>query len=282
MKNLLQVCISVYNKTEESLSKAIESIPDFAQVRIDFDGGWNYSDMMDHITKKYPEIDVKHYTQNQGLAVIRNNQIETCPTKYIMFLDADDQLVMDQPVYNSMDTTSKFVEKILDIAEPNLVIAPVILNTEKKQFIEYRNINVRLGNGQTLFVLPSLIFNVRYLVDHGLYFVENGLRYEDVIPSIKLTQLMNDCNWEDVCIVYSPLYQYNLDIEDSLSKPIDESKVIESTLEVIRMIKNLHVDKKMAYIRATEEALRLFSLEDKLPQNDREELINLLKPYKFF
>lgn len=279
MKNLLQVCISVYNKTEESLSKAIESIPDFAQVRVDFDGGWNYSDMMDHITKKYPEIDVKHYTQNKGLAYIRNMQIDECWTEYLIFLDADDQLIGSNTGLDGVPTNDKI--KALFSKNYDLILAPVLLHTSKKDYIEYRNLNAKF-TGQTLFVLPSLIFNAYYLRSNKIRFIENGLRFEDVIPSVRLTQLMIEHDWSNIGILYQPFYQYNIEEEDSLSKPKDQSKVIKSTLEVIRMLKDSSVNKQLAYIRATEEALRLFSLGSQLPDKDRNRLIDLMKPYKFF
>lgn len=275
----LQVCISVYKKSIESLERAINSIPSYADIRVDFDGGWDYQDMKFEIEKKYPNISIHIQDENKGLAFIRNMQIDECWTEYLMFLDADDQLIG----YNVGSDGTPTDDKIKILLEQNydLILAPVLLHTSKKNYVEYRNLNVRYS-GQTLHVLPSIIFSIYFLRLNQIRFIENGMRFEDVIPSVQLTQLLNGKNWHNVGYLYEPFYQYNLDSEDSLSKPKDQTEVIESTIEVIKMLKFNRFDKQLAYIRATEEALRLFSLGDQLPNEDREKVIDLLKPYKFF
>lgn len=277
--NKLQVCISVYKKSLESLKRAINSIPSYATIRVDFDGGWDYQNIKNEIIELYPKIEVHAQEENKGLAYIRNMQIDECWCKYIIFLDADDQLIGYTIGLDKVPTDDK-IEALIS-KNYNLILAPVLLHTSKKNYVEYRNLNARF-TGQTLFVLPSLIFSAHYLRSNKIRFIENGLRFEDVVPSVKLTQLMIDCNWSNIGILYQPFYQYNIEEEDSLSKPKDQSKVIESTLEVIRMLKDNTTNKQLAYIRITEEALRLFSLGNQLPDKDRDRLIDLMKPYKFF
>lgn len=263
----LQINATVYKKSIDQIRRMIESIPEDVDLRIDVDGGWDQLDLTE--LKSIHDFDLHIHEFNLGLAKLRNLQIEECTHEYIQFIDADDYLFKDNWIL--------FREALL--TKPWIISSQVNYVSDSKSVArEGRNLHV--GNNQelTFFVIPSLIMKTDILQKNSdLRFDESGILFEDVFFSIVLTQLILG-KINNVYRIDAPWYCYDITPSESLSRPVDNSKLIESTEYIIEELKTRDYHPGLSYTRMVEESLRLLQLND---SNLTKRVINDLKPYKF-
>lgn len=261
--NLL-ICISVYKKSIDQLKRVLSSIPITVDVELTFDGGWEPDFELNELSKIH-EFYVYKFDHNVGLGAVRNSELIRCNHKYIQFVDADDWV--NKELYSTFKYNS------------DIIIGPVVLTDRGYNAVEKRNIYVAGNNGQTYFIPPAIIFRTEFLKNNNLLFDTSRNIFEDVLFSIKLTELN-----PTVEITESPIYFGN-DVPDegeSLSHPSDISGIVSSTFYVVdQIIEYSKISKRpeLCYIRLVEELLRLLRLD--LNSEDYNKVINYLKPYKF-
>lgn len=263
----LQICLTVYKKTTQQLRDAVKSLPKFAKVRIDVDGGWECNIKWRKIKSVSPNCQIVIHDKNLKLGKLRNIQLEECTSEWIQFVDGDD--TVNKVAWNAY-------EKYYDNAD--FLVSPVNFISKGTRYVDLRNIDVAKGNGQSYFVIPSIVFKTNFLKSNNLKFDESGMAYEDVVFSVRLADL------ENLNIgILNDYYNYELPEPNSgtLSCPTDNSRVIDSTIYVIEELLKLEMrDPVICYTRIVEECLRLLQI----PNLDKEiysKVINYMKPYKY-
>lgn len=264
----LQICATVYKKSLDQVRRMVESIPKDASLRIDIDGGWDAIDIS-HL-KEIHDFDLYQHEENQGLAKLRNEQIEECTHEYIQFIDADDYLesYCSNIINNALKT------------HPYIVATNVTyVNSGKVVAVEKRNLVVGNNRSLSYFVIPSLIIKTEILRKNpDLRFDESGILFEDVMFSMVLTEIVLKSGINNVYRIDIPWYNYDITPSETLSRPKDNTRLIESTLKVIEDLKIKDFTPELAYSRMVEESLRLLQLGD---QDLTMKVVDLLKPYKF-
>lgn len=241
----ISIIIPIYNaeKYLESLMQEIQeqTLKNFEVILIN-DGSIDKSkEICEEIAKNATYVRILNQ-ENQGPSVARNNGIKIAKGKYIMFLDADDNIPnnMLQLLYDSVSTK----QADLVIAEYNV---SVLKNNNLKSNVRVKTkLNDLNGKNEIIKGIISEnttpIFNYLWnklyvkdiIVKNHLEF-EPTLRYaEDLLFNLNYLRYVNKIN-----IVHESVYQYNKRISaNSLSNKF-RSDVYENSIQIIEWWKKL-------------------------------------------
>lgn len=184
---MISVIIPLYNK-EKAIRNTVESVlkqtfEDFELIIVD-DGG---TDNSAAITKEIAANDNRihyYYKQNGGVSSARNEGLTKAKGEWVVFLDADDEMLPNNLEY----LYNLILEYKVHIASANVIVqndkAKHKLNLKLKESpIIYRNFIKAILKRQAIFSTGAVIFNRKILGSNP--YNEKLCRYEDAEFELK-------------------------------------------------------------------------------------------------
>jgi glycosyltransferase involved in cell wall biosynthesis len=175
---LISIVIPVYNYAHvvaRALNSVIPQLDDTAELLIINDGSTdNSNDVINTVLEQYPgQKNIRYIVQqNAGPSAVRNRGIDETTGEYLIFLDADDELVAD-----ALHTIRKH---LISSANPRLLSGmhlsvfpdgkekaakPIVFSSDcVKNFMAYLEGRLRLANGPT--VIGRRVFESLRYPDH--------------------------------------------------------------------------------------------------------------------
>lgn len=284
---LLTVVIPVYNTDINLVMRSINSVPksDYIKIQIIDDCSTSYK-VADII--KDPIYDIVRLPENKGLGYVRNYSINNCSTKWIMFLDSDDELntksitdLLNDDKDKLLSNKFSVIKGYIDLINEDGSIVTDRVNSEN--FIPY-------------FTTP-IIYNAKYLRKNDIKYDESRRVYEDISFSVKLWTNLNKDFYEDRKYrIYSPmisLYKYYLQGQSLTRTDRDKYLSLSDTLQywinwIIKYYNNLENSNFKRFIkphfinRIKYESTKSLELKLKYdhPECNYNEYFDKLKTYK--
>ena len=160
--NRLTIGVTSYNKSKY-IKDCLESIPDWVDVIIVDDSS---TDNTVDIIEQYYDYNIIKLPINKNVSFCRNLIIDKCNTEYLIFLDGDDILMIDQ------------IRTIIQTFDKNIYIFPYYVSyPEQNKFFKYSNIRNDIRNINC--ILASMIFNVEFIKKNKILFDTNLQNLED-------------------------------------------------------------------------------------------------------
>ena len=183
----LSVIVPVY-KVEQFLDQCVESVlqlkTDFELILVDDGSPDRCGEICDCWAKKDARIQVIHQ-ENGGLSAARNNGLRKCSGDFVMFLDSDDYLDVqetDKMLENLQDgidvLTGLYREVYTDSNETFDESSPELLSMHGKVSIEAFLRALPLDGQSCPLAATRFICRRDFLIKNGLYFQE-GIYHED-------------------------------------------------------------------------------------------------------
>lgn len=184
---LLSIIIPVYN-VEDYISECLASL--FTNEHIDFEicciddcGVDGSMDIVENYAEIHPEIKIFYHEINKGLSAARNTGMKNARGDYLLFLDSDDLLKME----NVIKLIDIAVKNSLDIIEANC--GTFIESIDNCNCKEFYTAPTDVMNGDDYFTfkcknddyLPMVcvkLYRREFLIDNNLKMTE-GILFED-------------------------------------------------------------------------------------------------------
>lgn len=218
MEKEISIIIAAYNE-EKNIKNCIHSILiqsflNYEVIIIDDGSIDNTYAICESISRQYTNINVLRQ-QNEGVSVARNTGIKYASSKWIMFMDADDELVENalMELYNVANegqsdliqgkqvykgnASTELKEIHVESYEPNIVQA-VALNRMRYQDSKLQNLSLSVHGCYGKLFKSSIIINNKIFFKEGLGLGEDLLYY---------MKFLDCCN--SVTVIDSPVYLIN-------------------------------------------------------------------------
>lgn len=234
---MVSIVVPVYG-VEKYIKKCIESIlvqddTDFELILVD-DGSKDKSVEIIEETLKDKNINWKLiHKENGGLSSARNAGLKEAKGEYVFFVDSDDAISRDY-----VSTFKKLTkENDVDFAFCNFEFTktqdpPIDENNEVELFDKNRLLNVFLRRTIN-FVVPSMFFKRKFLLDNNLYF-RNSIKFSEDQPFIWSVILHS----EKSLYSYKKMYGYYVR-ENSIMTSSSADKILTSYHEYVSFIDEL-------------------------------------------
>lgn len=220
MNSLVSIIIPVYNK-EDKITECLNSICNQTYKELEIiiidDGSTDDSGILcDKYAQKDKRVFVKHIP-NGGVSNARNIGIALSSGKYIQFVDADDyidnsmtQVLVQSIESNNSDMVVCGYSQIVNSLKGAEVNIDCELSSEPSDYMQLINIyylDPLCGAPWNRIIRTSILkeHNIRF--KEGISFAEDFSFVFDVVTKVK-----------SISYIYDSLYNYNLDVQDSLSK----------------------------------------------------------------
>lgn len=224
----ISIVIPVYNKAEY-LEKCFKSI--FSQTFDSFeviavnDGS---SDSSGEICNQWAEKELRLrvvHTENGGVTAARRKGVETAKGRYIVFADADDEILPGglQTLYNTIEQTGAD-EVIARFQSQDKVMSPVVFNgfAETTLPIWY------IITGKNRFpVLWACIFR-RELLDNVLDTPRTIIEGEDKLMQVKILMKQPKVYFSDACV-----YEYSVGLPNTRRRTLEREQLYDDILRQV-------------------------------------------------
>lgn len=245
----LTIVIPVYNTKPELLRRALLSVPNNENIGVViYDDGsteYDYTEIIRDWLENDPGFSwmnsdrflINRLLDNIGLGAVRNKSIQDINSRYIMFLDSDDTLFLDD--LNSIITSLSKSSDDFDVIHLGISLRYKNESGESEYKVEYWDdfVEKRL---MIPYFTTSNIYKPEFLRNYDIYYSEERRVFEDIMFSIKLfytEYIMNEgkrsVNWR------IPIYSYYLE-GDSLTRTDKLSNLLDDLLYWIESIKNFY------------------------------------------
>lgn len=225
VRPLLTIVIPVYNTDINLVMRSINSIPKSDYIRIQIIDDCSTSYKVDDFIKD-TNYNIVRLNENKGLGYVRNYSIDNCSTKWIMFLDSDDELntnsiteLFNEDLDKLLGNKFSIIKGYIDLINEDGSIVTDRVNSEN--FIPY-------------FTTP-IIYDSEYLRKNNIKYDESRKVYEDISFSVKLwTNLNRDFYEGRKYRIYSPmipLYKYYLQGQSLTRTDKDKYLFLSDTLQ---------------------------------------------------
>lgn len=214
---MISVIIPVYN-AELYIGKCIESVlgqsySDLELLLIN-DGSFDHSgDICEEYAKKDPRVQVFH-KKNGGVSAARNLGIDQAKGRYLIFVDADDQIHRDLlKIYMQMNTDRQVL--ICEISNDIFDLEKKYENQEKDSqynILQKENF-MRLFAGDYINSPVNKLYHTKILKKNNIRYPENLSLGEDLLFNLAYFR----CAPKEYKIISYPLYYYQEDHAESLS-----------------------------------------------------------------
>lgn len=292
---LLTIVIPVHNTDLTKLRRCLKSIPDHPDVFVDIYDDYTTSYCTElEISKMIKEDEsLKHLYKegngfirsevNIGLGAIRNSAIkrlyeESSDNKYIMFLDSDDEVVLDNEVINFI--------KSHDNSD---IISFGINLIDENNNVYYEHCEKYLRQSMIPYFATSNIYDINFLYEENIKFDDSRMIFEDIIFTVDLWTMALTKN-----VVYTTskdvIYNYYLNGESLTrnDKYLTQADHLDHWVEwIISRFSELDEDQKnwlkpyyfnrVRYEKAKSLELRMKANGD---INKYKELLSYLKPHR--
>lgn len=284
----LSVVIPVYN-VEKYLHQCVQSVlllPDDIEIILVDDGSKDSSGKLcDELQKNDDRIRVIHQ-ENAGLSAARNTGIRNSSGDYVMFLDSDDFLDVDQTLklLEKLDGTSNVVVGLYrkyygaDHRYENESDSPFM---GKKGLMKREDfLSCIPSNGENSFLVAvRFVVQRQWLLDNSLLFF-TGIYHEDEEWTVRLL-----CASEKICLTDYYFYQYRQAREGSIMSSVSPKHVWD-TFTILehhsRLLSNYKADNKVVdFIKNRMASLYLSNLLNlrRLNKEDKHKAIKAQKAY---
>lgn len=245
------------------------------------------SDNTENVLKKYLEENMRYYTyKNQGVSVSRNIGIEKSKSKFITFMDVDDEY------------EDNFIEKMyeaLNIDKSDVAICNYYeqysnkriskrINT-KCDIMDEANIKSKLiplfigpidsNEEATMAAVWRTMISRKLLIDNNIRFITNMKYSEDVFFIINVLALS-----KKVSIIHDCLYRYYKNDGSALNKYVEE--YIDINLEIHNQYRNIIKKYDLDYYvhdRYEKNKFKMYTvlLSNAVRQKEKKDRINEIK-----
>lgn len=293
---LLTIVIPVHNTDLTKLKRCLKSIPDHPDVFVDIYDDYTTSYCTElEVSKMIKEDEsLKHLYKegngfirsevNIGLGAIRNSAIkrlyeESSDNKYIMFLDSDDEVILD----------SETIDELKYYAEDNREVVLYGIDLISESGICHESCKKYYDQFMIPYFVTPNIYSVSYLYENDIVFDDSKMIFEDIIFTVKLwTKLLTSKN--SIVFRNKVIYNYHLEGE-SLTRNDKKLKMADHLDHWVKWIQDeysklddfLKYDVKIYYYnRIRYEKIKSLSLRMEANGDIEKyaELLNYLKPYK--
>lgn len=224
----ISVIIPVYNKEEyleHGLAKTLsQQFPDFEVIAVD-DGSTDGSGRIcDEVALTDSRLRVIH-TENGGVTAARRRGVEEARGKYVVFADADDELLPDalSTLYKTIEETGAD-EVVARFVSQKGVMSPVVFQgfTDTMPLIWY------IITGKNRFpVLWACIFRRELLVD-VLDTPRDIIEGEDKLMQVKILMKEPKVFFSDVCV-----YKYQVGLPNMRRRTLEREKLYDDILRQV-------------------------------------------------
>lgn len=285
VRPLLTIVIPVYNTDISLVRRAINSVPKIDKINILLIDDCSTS--YDLYTELGNEYNIIRLSENKGLGYVRNYSIDNCSTKWIMFLDSDDEINTENIFKLFTEDISKLVNNrfsaikgYIDLINDKCTVTDKVIS---ESFIPY-------------FTTP-MIYEVKYLRENNIRYDESRRVYEDIPFSVKLWTSLNRDFYENksyrISSTMTSLYKYYLQGQSLTRTDRDKYLLLSDTLQywidwIINYYKSMEDTGFKEFIRSNfinrikYEATKSLELRLKYdyPDSDYNEYFDKLKTYK--
>lgn len=217
MNIFISIVIPVYNTRVELFEKAINSVLAInvpIEIIVVDDGSKNsFSISYKNILQDFPQIHY-FYKKNEGVSIARNYGISVSKGKYLLFLDADDEISPEYAKFISghfHEINAEWVlcgVKVLNVADGNIVNRDIFEISELKTNNQsalcdvdlYDLIKIRVSTSKISECWGKLILR-SIVVENQISFPEGVTIGEDLVFNTRLMKVVNS-------IQYIPVYGY--------------------------------------------------------------------------
>lgn len=240
---IVSIIVPAYN-AEKSIAKCMQSLCDQTYKRIEIividDGSVDKTKLICMAVQQHDDRVKYVYQQNQGPSVARNKGIEMASGEYIMFVDADDQLVgsavqtlVVEAIEIHPDLISFDFEVVNDTGEigcKETAVRGQYPSISMSTGLECL-LNIYSGNGIGNFSW-AFFYNSSFLQNSGVHFDPNIHLLEDALflnLLLRRSTSVHYCN--------KKLYHYVIGNTGSLTQASDSDHVVEGMNSVLKIAK---------------------------------------------
>lgn len=222
---ILSIIVPVYNKEDKliSLFDCISSVKNLLiELEVIFinDGS---SDRSEELIKQFIQntsifnLKLKYFSQNnKGVSNTRNRGIQLAKGKYIWFVDADDEIIINNIISLICDSLFEYDLYIFSHSQYNIKNDQLI-SINVSDFNDKKNLVKRLFEEQSFIPIWNKIYKRSFLIENNIEF-DAGVNYaEDLLFNLKV---FSKSNFLDVRNVLG--YKYNIDALGLSSNKIND------------------------------------------------------------
>lgn len=224
----ISIVIPVYNKAEylEKCFKSIfsQTFDSFEVIAVNDGSNDSSGEICNQWAEKELRLKVVH-TENGGVTAARRKGVETAKGRYIVFADADDEILPGglQTLYNTIEQTGAD-EVIARFQSQDKVMSPVVFNS----FAETTLPIWYIITGKNRFpVLWACIFR-RELLDNVLDTPRTIIEGEDKLMQVKILMKQPKVYFSDACV-----YEYRVGLPNTRRRTLERERLYDDILRQV-------------------------------------------------